>query len=94
MEHNRQPVSFGVLIQSVQMNGKAVDKAELQKGTGPLTVEATTPLFGSITRLADQKGLDIQLGALEEMLSMQRFSWCFWAAVPRYTRRPYQELAR
>ena len=29
----------------------------------------TTPLFGTITRLAEQKGVDIQLGALEEMLS-------------------------
>ena len=26
-------------------------------------------MFGSITRLADQKGVDIELGALEEMLS-------------------------
>ena len=26
------------------------------------------PLFGTISRLAEQKGVDIQLGALEEML--------------------------
>jgi starch synthase len=50
------------------MNGKALDKAALQKELG-LPVEADVPLFGSITRLADQKGLDIQLAALEEMLS-------------------------
>lgn len=27
------------------------------------------PLFGTVGRLADQKGVDIQLGALEEMLA-------------------------
>jgi starch synthase len=34
-----------------------------------LPVAADAPLFGTITRLAEQKGVDIQLGALEEMLS-------------------------
>ena len=40
----------------------------MQKEVG-LPVDKHVPLFGSITRLADQKGVDIQLGALEEMLS-------------------------
>jgi starch synthase len=48
--------------------GKTKCKLELQKELG-LPVDAATPLFASITRLADQKGVDIQLGALEEMLS-------------------------
>ncbi|MDB6022267.1 MAG: glycogen/starch synthase, ADP-glucose type [Pedosphaera sp.] len=48
--------------------GKAKDKLALQKELG-LPAAASTPLFGTITRLADQKGLDIQLAALEEMLS-------------------------
>ena len=50
------------------LEGKTADKLELQKEFG-LTVDEATPVFGSITRLAEQKGLDIQLGALEEMLS-------------------------
>jgi starch synthase len=48
--------------------GKTADKLALQAELG-LPADGETPLFGSITRLADQKGLDIQLGALEEMLS-------------------------
>src|SRR5262249_50602238 len=48
--------------------GKVAGKAELQGELG-LPLQPNVPLFGSITRLADQKGVDIQLGALEEMLS-------------------------
>ena len=48
--------------------GKAVCKAELQKRFR-LPVDPNAALFGSVTRLADQKGIDITLGALEEMLA-------------------------
>src|SRR5687768_1617321 len=34
-----------------------------------LPINASVPLFGTVSRLADQKGMDIELGALEEMLS-------------------------
>jgi starch synthase len=47
--------------------GKNANKAELQRECG-LPVNLKVPLFGSITRLAEQKGVDIALGALEEML--------------------------
>lgn len=50
------------------LSGKTANKLDLQKELG-LPVDANIPLFGSITRLADQKGVDILLGALEEMLS-------------------------
>jgi starch synthase len=50
------------------LEGKGLDKAELQRELG-LAPEAGVPLFVTITRLAEQKGVDIQLGALEEMLS-------------------------
>jgi starch synthase len=50
------------------LSGKTANKLDLQKELG-LPVDAKIPLFGSITRLADQKGVDILLGALEEMLS-------------------------
>jgi len=51
-----------------RMAGKSRDKAALQLELG-LPGSAKTPLFGTISRLADQKGIDIELGALEEMLS-------------------------
>jgi starch synthase len=50
------------------LKGKAANKADLQRELG-LPADDTVPLFSNITRLADQKGVDIQLGALEEMLS-------------------------
>ena len=50
------------------LSGKAAEKADLQKEFG-LPVRPASPLFGNITRLADQKGVDIQLAALEEMLA-------------------------
>jgi starch synthase len=49
------------------LSGKTKDKLALQKELG-LPLAKDIPLFGCITRLADQKGLDIQLAALEEML--------------------------
>jgi starch synthase len=49
------------------LDGKALNKIALQKEMG-LPVDAAIPLFGSITRMVDQKGIDIMLGALEEML--------------------------
>ena len=53
---------------SRSLAGKAKIKAQLQTEFG-LPVRADVPLFASITRLAEQKGVDIQLGALEEMLA-------------------------
>jgi starch synthase len=50
------------------LHGKAADKAALQREFG-LPARADLPLFGNITRLADQKGVDIQLAALQEMLA-------------------------
>jgi starch synthase len=50
------------------LKGKTANKTDLQAELG-LPVDETIPVFSNITRLADQKGVDIQLGALEEMLS-------------------------
>jgi starch synthase len=52
---------------SENLNGKLRNKIELQTEMG-LPTDETIPLFGSINRLVEQKGIDIQLGALEEML--------------------------
>ena len=48
-------------------DGKAVNKAALQRELGlpPLDV---APLLGNISRFAEQKGIDLLLGALEERL--------------------------
>ncbi|MEP6663731.1 MAG: glycogen/starch synthase, partial [Verrucomicrobiota bacterium] len=50
------------------LTGKAANKMALQKEIG-LPVDATIPVFGTVSRLADQKGMDLQLSALEEMLA-------------------------
>ena len=49
------------------LQGKGQNKAELQREFG-LPVNPQIPLFGSIGRMVEQKGVDILLGALEEML--------------------------
>ena len=53
---------------ATHLAGKALCKLALQRELGlPETPEA--PMFGTISRLAEQKGVDVQLGAVEEMLS-------------------------
>jgi starch synthase len=51
------------------------------------------PLFGTITRLAEQKGIDIQLAALEEMLSADMQFVLLGSGSPSYE-HGYHELAR
>ena len=50
-----------------KLEGKAQDKAALQK-ENHLPADARTPVFGIITRLADQKGLDILAPAVEGLV--------------------------
>jgi starch synthase len=50
------------------LDGKLANKLDLQAELG-LPVDGTIPLFGSIGRLVEQKGVDILLGAMEEMLN-------------------------
>jgi starch synthase len=77
---------------SGRLAGKAVNKAELQKLMG-LPVEPEIPLFGTIARLAEQKGVDIQLGALAEMLNTRMQFVLLGSGSPEYE-RGYRELAR
>ncbi len=51
-----------------ELAAKTANKLALQEQLG-LPVRADVPMFGTVSRLADQKGMDIQLGALEEMLA-------------------------
>jgi starch synthase len=50
------------------LRGKTATKLALQKEFG-LPLNAGIPLFGSVGRLAEQKGVDVMLPALEQVLS-------------------------
>jgi starch synthase len=74
------------------MAGKKINKLELQKIAG-LPADESIPLFGTISRLAEQKGVDIQLGALSEMLNTKMQFVLLGSGAPEYE-RGYRELAR
>lgn len=65
------------------LSGKAACKTALQAELG-LPVDAAIPLFGVVTRIADQKGIDIALGALEEMLSARMQFALLGSGAPDY----------
>lgn len=54
---------------STDLNGKAANKAFLQDSLG-LNVDPRRPLFGFVARLCHQKGVDLILQALPEMMRM------------------------
>jgi starch synthase len=72
--------------------GKAANKLALQTELG-LPPAKAVPLFGTISRLAEQKGVDIELGALVEMLSANIQFVLLGSGSPVYE-RGYRELAR
>jgi len=74
-----------------RMAGKKINKLELQRQVA-LPVDEEIPLFGTISRLAEQKGVDIQLGALEEMLNSNIQFVQLGSGSPEYE-RGYRELA-
>ncbi|HEY3932954.1 MAG TPA: glycogen/starch synthase, partial [Verrucomicrobiae bacterium] len=75
-----------------RLAGKTADKLALQKEFG-LPENKNVPLFGTISRLAEQKGVDIQLGALAEMLSADIQFVLLGSGSTTYE-RGYHELAR
>jgi starch synthase len=77
---------------TTSLAGKTACKLALQKELG-LPAAKKLPLFGTISRLAEQKGVDIELGALEEMLSADIQFVLLGSGSPGYE-RGYQELAR
>jgi starch synthase len=82
LEHSYSPA---------RLAGKAANKLALQNELG-LPENAKFPLFGTIARLAEQKGVDIQLGALEEMLSAQIQFVLLGSGSPAFE-HGYQKLA-
>ena len=74
------------------LSGKAANKLELQREFG-LPVDASLPLFGGIGRLAEQKGVEIMPGALEEMLRTNMQFVAVGNGAPAF-QRAYQDLAR
>jgi starch synthase len=74
-----------------RLAGKTSDKLALQKELG-LPQSKKIPLFGTISRLAEQKGVDIELGALEEMLSSD-VQFVLLGSGAQTFERGYHELA-
>ena len=74
-----------------RLAGKAANKLALQKELG-LPQRKDVPLFGTVSRLAEQKGVDIELGALEEMLSAN-IQFVLLGSGSTMFERGYQELA-
>jgi starch synthase len=74
------------------LEGKAANKLELQREFG-LPVDGGIPMFGNIGRLAEQKGVEIMLGALEEMVSARMQFVAIGSGAPVF-QRAYEDLAR
>jgi starch synthase len=72
------------------LGGKAVCKDHLQRGLG-LAPEPGTPLIGMITRLADQKGLDLVSAVIEMILDMGAQFTLLGTGDPAYHTR-FQEI--
>jgi starch synthase len=77
---------------ATDLSGKPSNKLEVQREFG-LPVDSTIPLFGSVGRLVDQKGVDILLGALEEMLSANIQVVLLGTGAPSF-QQACQDLAR
>jgi len=75
------------------LEGKTINKLNLQLEMG-LPKNPRVPLFGSITRLVDQKGIDITLGALEEMLAADMQFVLLGSGAPVYEKALTQLAAR
>ena len=74
------------------MAGKTANKLDLQKELG-LSVNAETPLFGTVSRLADQKGMDLLLNALEQ-LAHEDFQFTLLGSGDKQLEEAFIRLAR
>jgi starch synthase len=76
---------------AADLRGKEADKVVLQQEMG-LPVAADVPLFGTVSRLADQKGVDLELTALQEMLAAD-MQIVFLGSGEREYERAWRKLA-
>ncbi|HEY5912215.1 MAG TPA: glycogen synthase GlgA [Verrucomicrobiae bacterium] len=77
---------------AANLAAKALNKLALQSEFG-LPADPAIPLFGNIGRLVEQKGVDIMLGALHEMLPGNVQFVQIGSGAPAF-QRAYQDLAR
>lgn len=75
-----------------ELAGKQADKLELQREFD-LPADPRVPLLGNIGRMVEQKGVDILLGALEEMLNANIQFVQIGSGAPAF-QNAFQELAR
>jgi starch synthase len=75
-----------------ELQGKQADKLALQRELG-LPPAPEIPLFANISRLVDQKGSDLLLGALEEMLATNMQFILLGTGSPTLE-RAFQDLSR
>jgi len=73
------------------LSGKQAAKAILQREFG-LPEAPDTPLFGTVSRLTEQKGVDLQLAALQEMLAAD-MQFVLLGSGQREYERGYRRLA-
>lgn len=77
---------------SSRIKGKEREKLRLQNEMG-LAESSEIPLYGNIGRMVEQKGIDILIGALEEMLDRDVQMVCLGSGQPEYE-KALLDLAR
>ncbi len=75
------------------LEGKRAQKAALQEELG-LPVRPNTPLFGTISRLVEQKGMGIEVEALEEILTSSDIQFVLLGSGDSKFRTAFLELER
>ena len=77
---------------AANLTGKAECKRALQAEFN-LAINPEVPIFGCVTRLADQKGMDLALGALEDMLTAE-MQFVLLGSGAAECERAFQELSQ
>ncbi len=77
---------------AADLTGKAECKRTLQAEFA-LVINSDVPVFGCVTRLADQKGMDLALEALDEMLTAE-MQFVLLGSGAAECERAFQELAQ
>jgi starch synthase len=73
--------------------GKGANKRALQEELG-LAKDPLAPLFGSVTRLVEQKGVDLTLAALEELLPQTNLQYAMLGSGDPRFEHAFEHLAR